>query len=77
MVKDPTIDKWTAYCQKEQDNPNWFPWYFEAGVNGLLCKGAECPPITRGKRKGQPNFRKRNKATECIVVIPRGALDHD
>lgn len=48
----------------------WHPWIFERVVNGVLCTGAVCPLITRGKNKGEPNFRKYDKATKCSVVVP-------
>lgn len=64
------IDKWTEFGQKLH-GPNWYPWYFEAiRGQGVMMTGAECPLITRGKNKGQPNFKKRDKSTERKVFVP-------
>ena len=53
--------------------PGWVPWVFEVIEDGLLCRGAVCPEITRGKNKGRPNYRKADKSTMKTVVIPRSA----
>ena len=50
--------------------PGWFPWQFEAIANGVLCKGAVCPLITRGPRIGEPNYRRHDPATRSSVVVP-------
>lgn len=62
MEIDP-IEIWTAYGQKFLKNKHWYPWHFEAIAGGILMTGAECPLITRGPRKGQPNFSKKDKST--------------
>lgn len=54
------------------DIPGWVAWDFEVIENGLLCRGAVCPEITRGKNKGHPNYRKADKSTMRTVVIPKG-----
>lgn len=54
------------------DIPGWAVWDFKVIDNGLLCSGAVCPGITRGKNKGRPNYRKADKSTMRTVVIPRG-----
>lgn len=48
----------------------WEPWRFERIENGVLCTGAVCPVITKGKRKGAPNYRKHDKATLKTVMVP-------
>lgn len=51
--------------------PEWSGYEFEAigrtanqEAKLLRVKGAVAPPITKGARKGQPNWRKLVKATE-------------
>lgn len=59
-----------AACQKAIKNKSWYPWIFESAANGyLVCTGAVCPPITRGKNKGRPNYKRADPATKAIVVI--------
>lgn len=48
---------------------DWYPWVFESVDNGILCSGAVCPLITRGKNKGRPNYRKADMSTYKTVVI--------
>lgn len=48
----------------------WYPWHFERIANGILCTGAVCPLITRGKNKGRPNYRKADQSTKMSVVVP-------
>lgn len=48
----------------------WQPWKFQRIENGVLCTGAVCPLITKGKRKGTPNYRKHDKATLKTVLVP-------
>lgn len=48
----------------------WHPWLFERIANGILCTGAVCPLITRGKNKGTPNYRKADQSTKMSVVVP-------
>jgi len=50
----------------------WYPYQFERIENGILVTGAVFEPITRGARKGQPNFRKMNKSTKRTVVVTTG-----
>lgn len=65
-----TIEEWTKACQNQLNNPNWYPWLFEAAAGGVICTGAECPLIAVGKNKGAPNFKKRNMSTKSMVFIP-------
>ena len=53
----------------------WVAWQFQSIKNGILCVGAVCPLITRGKNKGQPNYRKFDKKTLQRVVIERKTRD--
>jgi hypothetical protein len=64
-----TQDRLTKECQRIMKSQSWFPYYFERLENGVLCKGAQYPLITRGPRKGEPNFRKPIKGTEGSVVV--------
>jgi hypothetical protein len=68
------FDEYTKYCQKILKNKNWYPWKFEVAVGGIICTGAECPKIVRGSKKGQPNFRERDKSTENRIFIPKKSL---
>jgi hypothetical protein len=54
---------------------NWVPWKFSAAKGGLVCVGAVCPPITRGRNKGQPNYRKADPSTMETVIIPASMLE--
>lgn len=56
----------TKYAQRVLKNKNWYPWKFERAVGGVILTGAECPL----KMDGTPNFRKRNRATECKLIYP-------
>lgn len=68
------VDKFSAKARELGGLPeNWHAWYFEKVANGLLCRGAVCPPITRGPNKGQPNYRKASK-DRTTVVIPTEQL---
>ena len=49
----------------------WYPWEFQSISNGILCTGAVCPLITKGKNKGKPNYRKYDKSTLQKVLVPR------
>lgn len=69
------IDKWTEYCQKVIGRDNWHPWKFRRVENGVLCGGAVCPLKTRGKMKGEPNYRKHDPLTVSEVFIPQSELD--
>lgn len=51
------------------DLPGWVPWKFRAIHGGVLCEGAVCPLITRGRRKGQPNYRKGDPSTRREVFV--------
>ena len=43
--------------------------YTKADQGGVYVTGAVCPPILRGPRKGEPNFRKHDKATRRVVYL--------
>ena len=64
------LEKWTEYCQRVLNNPKWYPWRFEVVPQGIACSGAECPLTVRGKRKGQPNYRKANMNTKTTIIFP-------
>jgi hypothetical protein len=50
--------------------PGWRPWRFEAAHGAVICTGAvPLATYTRGPRKGEPNFRKRDPNTECKVCV--------
>ena len=51
---------------------DWYGWLFTATEpKGVLVRGAVCPKVTRGKRKGQPNWRKKDMSTDRTVLIYR------
>lgn len=56
--------------------PDWHAWLFERIEGGVLCTGAVCPLITRGKRKGEPNFKKADKSTKKTVFVPSEKESH-
>lgn len=48
----------------------WYGWIFKAVPGkGLFVTGAECPLITRGPRKGQPNLRMADQSTRRRVFL--------
>lgn len=50
----------------------WHAWLFTAAEQGgLFVTGACCPPITRGPRKGRPNYKKRDRNTERRVYLTK------
>jgi len=64
--QDPTSTK----ASELSGVKGWYPWLFESAVGGIVCTGAVCPLITRGPNKGQPNFKKKDPATQSIVIVP-------
>lgn len=40
---------------------------------GVNVRGAVSPPYLRGPRKGEPNWKRRDEATECVVYVPHEA----
>jgi hypothetical protein len=51
----------------------WFGWIFSvADQGGIFITGAVCPPITRGPRKGEPNYRKHDRTTKRTVYLAVG-----
>lgn len=49
----------------------WYPFEFVAALNGVMVRGGEFALVTRGPRKGQPNYKKRLKPRdrdEWVVV---------
>jgi hypothetical protein len=70
------------YCREKfavPDGWRWFSWSrkeFDKPHEYLLVSGAVCTAkIERGKRKGQTNWRLRDKATEATHVIRRSELE--
>lgn len=63
------IDIWIKYCQEQLNNPNFYPWKFERVGNAIIAFGGECPLITRGKRKGQPNYRKADNKQSVVIPL--------
>ncbi|MGE8129034.1 hypothetical protein ACQKQD_18835 [Methylobacterium sp. NPDC080182] len=41
---------------------------------GVMVRGAVCPPKTRGPDKGGPAWARRDRATECEVFVSREAF---
>lgn len=68
-------DAWDKYCQKVTGLDNFHAWKFRRVENGLICGGAVCPLITKGKRKGEPNYRKADLSTAREVFITQEELD--
>ncbi len=68
-MTDNIIDTWTRQAQSILQNGRWYPLKFESAANGyIMITGAECPL----KKNGTPNYRKRDKMTQCVVVVPVG-----
>lgn len=54
------------------NTPDWRVYRVECvEPNGFLLTGAVTPLYTRGKRKGTPNWQKRDKRTERRVAVSR------
>lgn len=70
---EPTwLERMSALAAKKSRMKNWHAWlYTAADQGGLLVTGAVCPPITRGKRKGKPNYRKADKTTQQIIYLSK------
>lgn len=64
------IDAAIRIAKRHGAPPGWVPWLFQSALNGVVCTGAVCPPITRGKNKGQPNYRKADPDTKSMVFLP-------
>jgi hypothetical protein len=71
------LDAYTAAAREAASLPaDWHGWLFTAVPGqGVLVKGAVCPPITRGPRKGAPNFRKSDRRTERQVFVSNEAAE--
>lgn len=54
---------------KISGNSHWRPYRFERAVNGTVCTGAVFAPVTRGPRKGEPNWSLKDERTESIVFV--------
>ena len=76
-MTETTEERWNrlAAGKAKQDPAIWKVWFYEVPpYGGLFVTGAVCPPITRGRRKGEPNVKKRDRATECVVYLSREEL---
>jgi len=45
-----------------------------ANSQGVMVRGAVCPPKTRGPDKGEPCWARRDRATECEVFVSHEAF---
>ena len=59
-----TLAEITTHCQKELNNPNWYPLKMEAINGGTLVTGA----IYALKKDGKINYRKKEKGTFAIFI---------
>lgn len=50
--------------------PDWHPYNFVKIHGGVNVTGVQCPLITRGRNKGQPNFRKPVPGSRLTVFVP-------
>jgi hypothetical protein len=61
--------------EKAGQGPEWEPWLLESypKTNGprlfMQLTGAVAPRFTKGPRKGRRNWKKKDKATERVIVI--------
>lgn len=66
------MERMSARAAKKSGMKNWHAWIYSAAAQGgLLVTGAVCPPITRGERKGKPNYRKADRATQQIIYLSK------
>jgi hypothetical protein len=58
-------------CEKAGQGEEWAVYRWEAmpESRGTLVTGAVAPPYKSGPRKGQPNWQKRDLATERRIFI--------
>lgn len=68
------ISELAAEAEKIVGIPGWVAWDFRAIENGVLCKGAVCPLITKGPNQGKPNYRKYDKKTLKQVIVTRKSV---
>ncbi len=63
--------------EKAGQGPEWaiYRWESIPEANGSMLTGAVAPPLLSGKRKGKPNFSKRDVATEKRVFITNAERD--
>lgn len=79
---DFRFDWINAYCREKFNAPadwRWFSWSrkeFDKPHEFMLVEGAVCTAkIERGKRKGQDNWKLRDKETERTFSISRKELE--
>lgn len=73
------FDLLSEYVRDRMKMPNnWHAWKVRTEPMGgpkcmsIVVTGACCPPILRGKRKGEPNYRKADLQTKfTISLTPR------
>lgn len=71
------LDLYTQCARGIADLPEgWVGMVFKcvghpANCQGVMVRGAVCPPKTRGPDKGEPNWAKRDRKTECEVFVAR------
>lgn len=49
---------------------NWHPYLFVKVQGGINVTGVQAPLITRGRKKGEPNFRRPIPGTRLTVFVP-------
>lgn len=74
-----TFDIFNQACRDAVSLPDgWQGNLFSAvgdppNTQGVMVTGAVSPPYTKGARKGEPNWPKRDRKTEKTVFISREA----
>lgn len=67
--------------EREQLPDNWIAYRFECCPSGgprvlyYQITGAVCPLVTRGKRKGKPNYDEMDRATRRTLAIPKDEFE--
>lgn len=68
-------DGWRWY-QLEARPKVWAANVLDRAMAVVLVRGAVCTAVfTRGPRKGRPNWNKRDRATDCEIVISLADYD--
>lgn len=66
------IERISARAAEKTGIEGWHAWLFtHAEQGGLFVTGAVCPLITRGERKGKPNYRKKDTTTKQMVYLSK------